>query len=317
MFREKLLSGGPLDTKNPEIPRLYPTTIRLPVWARPMTIRTAVSRLNISDFRVRQISPEFELERGLARSLFKPEFPLALSPATLMERLSGEAPIDGVEIVEWMQISAVENTVMQARIAEYNQLGSELSGQSGDPYIPGVVVADIRFNSDLGATVTSRGFAVATTPRGNFNVPSLSKQPGVFRDLISWGSMSYLGAMQWTGSLLKWRSLAETPIRQTVGFYMDLRGNTAPNFFVQIPTRPALSVTVRQRFSSDGGQTLGVNLRDPTDYSRVVGTKSVAIAKGTSEVTYTMSAFPYVPPVVAELQPEDARSTKLELFEVM
>jgi len=123
--------------------------------------------------------------------------------------------------------------------------------------------------------------------------------------------------MQWTGSLLKWRSLAETPIRQTVGFYMDLRGNTAPNFFVQIPTRPALSVTVRQRFSSDGGQTLGVNLRDPTDYSRVVGTKSVAIAKGTSEVTYTMSAFPYVPPVVAELQPEDARSTKLELFEVM
>ena len=124
MFREKLLSGGLLDTKNPEIPRLYPTTIRLPVWARPMTIRTAVSRLNISDFRVRQISPEFELERGLARSLFKPEFPLALSPATLMERLSGEAPIDGVEIVEWMQISAVENSVMQARMVEYNQLGS-------------------------------------------------------------------------------------------------------------------------------------------------------------------------------------------------
>lgn len=314
MFRAFLERGG----TNPEVEglvRLYPTTIRLPVWARPLTLKTAISRLNVSDFKVKQISPEFEL-KGLARSLYKPEFPLALSPATLMDRLSGEAPTDGVEIVEWMQISAVENTIMQARIAEYNRLGSELAGQSGDGYIPGVVVEDIRFNSDSGATVINRGFAVATTPRGTFNVPSFGKLPGVFRDLISWGSMSYLGTIQWTSSLLKWRSLAETPIRETVGFYMDYRGNVAPNFFVQIPTRPALSVTVRQRFSSDGDQTLKVNFRDPTDYSRVVGTKSVAIAKGNSEVTYTVSAFPYVPPTIAEIQPEDAKQTKLEEFAV-
>jgi len=313
MFR-RLLDGS--DKGNPGEARVYPTTFRLPVWVRPVTLGTAISRLRVSDFKVRQISPTFERTKGLARSLYAPEFPLALRPGDLMERLRAEAPIDGVEIVEWMQISAVENITLQARIAEYNRLGSELSALSGDPYIPGVVVSDIGFNQVLGATVSSQGFAVATTPRGSFNVPSLGKLPGVFRDLISWGSMSWVGTMQWIGDLLKWRSLAETPIRETVGFYSDYRGNAAPNFFVQIPSRPALSALVRQRFSSDGNQTLRVNFRDPTNYSRVVGTKSVAVATGTSEVTYTVSAFPYVPPVVAEIQPQNGLSTKLEEFVV-
>ena len=115
---------------------------------------------------------------------------------------------------------------------------------------------------------------------------------------------------------MKWKSLAETPIRQTVGFYRDGLGHSAPNFFVQRPTRPALSVRVRQRFSTDEDQTLTINFRDPTNYTRVVGSRSVDIAAGENEVTYTVSAFPYVPPVVAEIQPEDNRSTKLEEFVV-
>jgi hypothetical protein len=312
VFRRFLGEGG----ASPEEVRLYPTTFRLPLWVRRATLGTSINRLSISDLTARQISPTFELERGLMRGLYKPEFPIALNPNTLMSKMVTIAPTDGIEIVEWMQISGVENIVMQARIAEYNRLGSELAGQSGDPYIPGVTVEDITFNADTGAAVRTRGFGVATTPRGGFNVPSLGKMPGVFRDLISWGSMSYLGSYQWIGSLLKWRSLAETPIRDTVGFFRDSVGHVAPNFFVQIPSRPALSVVVRQRFSSDKDQTLGVNFRDPTNYSRTVGSKSVAIAKGESEVTYTVSAFPYVPPVVCEIGPEDNTQTKLEEFVV-
>jgi hypothetical protein len=221
-------------------------------------------------------------------------------------------------VVETMSVHncAAENAVLQARIAEYNRLGSELAGANGDGYIPGVVVEDIKFQSQSGATVSSQGYAIATTPRGNFNVPSLKKAPGVFKDLISWGSMSYLGAIQFNGTLLKWKSLAETPINQTVGFYMDTRGNVAPNFFVQQPTRPALTVTVTQVFSSDQSQTLKLNFRDPTDYSRIVGSKNVSIASGTSQVSYTVSAFPYVPPIVAEIQPQDSIQTKLESYTV-
>jgi hypothetical protein len=286
------------------------------VWARSLSIGTALTRLSISEPKVKLISSEFVKEKGLARSLYKPELPAALHPKDILSTIRLDAPTDGVEIVEWMQIAAAENTVLQARIAEYNRLGSQQVGQSGDGYIPGVVVEDIKYVSQAGATVSSQGFAVASTPRGNFNVPSLKKAPGIFRDLISWGSMSYLGSVQFGASLLKWKSLAETPITQTVGFYMDARGNAAPNFFVQQPPRPALTVTVRQRFSSDQNQTLKLNFRDPTDYSRTVGSKSVDIASGESQATYTVSAFPYVPPLIAEIQPQDQVQCKLEEFVV-
>lgn len=298
-----------------EAVRFYPTTISFPAWARPLAIQGALARLKITEPEVKQVSPEFTLT-GLQRSFYKPEFIIALDSREVLRRVQAEAALDGVEVVEWMRISAAENIVMQARIAEYNRLGSQQVGQSGDGYIPGVVVEDIKYVSQTGATVRSQGYATIATPRGNFNVPSLKKSPGVFRDLISWGSMSYLGAVQFTGSLLKWKSLAETPITQAVGFYMDAAGNTAPNFFVQRPPRPALSVTVRQTFSSDKDQKLKINFRDPTNYANVVGTKSVAIATGTSQVTYTVSAFPYVPPLVVEIQPEDNRQTKLEAYTV-
>jgi len=295
--------------------RFYPTTVRLPAWVRPLAIQGALARLRISEPEVKLLDPEFRLT-GLARSPYKPEYDLALDSSAILRRVSAEVAIDGVEVVEWMRISAAENTVMQARINEYNRLGSQLVGQSGDGYIPGVIVEDLKYVSQTGATVRSQGFATVATPRGNFNIPSLGKNPGIFRDLLSWGSMSYVGAVQFTGSLLKWKSLAETPITQAVGFYMDAVGNTAPNFFVQRPPRPALSVTVRQTISSDDKQTLKINFRDPTNYSNTVGTKSVAIAKGTNQVTFTVSAFPYVPPLIAEIQPEDKRQTKLEAYTV-
>jgi len=312
----RFLANGGLSGQAETPWRFYPTTLRLPVWARPLTLPRALRTFKVSELRARVISREFRLERGLMRSPYKPTFRPVLDPADILNSIRAEAPVDGREIVEWMQISAAENVVMQARIAEYNRLGSQLVGDNGDPYIPGVVVEDIKFNSETGSRIRTRGFAIATTPRGSFNVPSLGKNPGVFRDLISWGSISYVGTVQWIGSLLKWKSLAETPIRQTVGFYRDYRGNSAPNFFVQRPTRPALTVRARQRFSTDEDQTLTINFRDPTNYTRVVGSRSVDIARGESEVTYTVSAFPYVPPTIAEIQPEDDTQTKLEEFVV-
>jgi hypothetical protein len=311
MFR---LFGNPAPQELPL--RLYPTTIRFPVWARPLSIRTALTRLSISEPKVRRISERFELERGLARSFYKPDFRPTLNPAELIESVRSEAPVDGTEIVEWMQVSGAEMAVLCARIQEYNALGSELTGNATDPYYPGLVVEDCKIRSESGSTIRSRGYGIGDTPRGSFNVPFNSKSPGVFKDLITWGSISATGSHQWNASLLKWKSLAETPISKTVGFYRDYRGNLAPQFFVQQPPRPALTVTVRQRFSSDQNQTLKLNFRDPTDYSRIVGSKSVAIASGESEVTYTVSAFPYVPPTIAEIQPEDATQIKLESYAV-
>jgi len=295
---------------------VYPTTLRLPLWARPMSIQPALRRLSISEIKAKLISETFLLERGLRISPLRPEIPPTLSPIRILPIIREIAPIDGVEVVEWMHISAAENTVLQARILEYNSLGSQIVGANGDPYIPGVVVENIRFLSELGSTIASRGYSIVSTPRGNFNVPNLGNTTGVFRDLISWASTSYIGKVQTVGTLLKWRDLAQTPITQPVGFFMDLAGNVAPHFFVQQPPRPALTVTVRQIFSSDKPQTIKLNFRDPTNYSNIVGTKSVAIAAGTSEVTYTLSSFPYVPPLVAEIKPQDGVQTRLESYTV-
>jgi len=295
--------------------RIYPTEIRFPAWAGPSTLRLSLSRLRISEPIVSRISEKFTV-KGLSRSYYRPDIKETLDPREIFEKIVEEAPSDSREVVPWMHISAAENIVMHARIAEYNRLGSQVVGSSSDAYIPGVVVEDARFRSEPGRYVASRGYAIAYTPRGNFNVPNLRKGLGVFRDYISWGSISWTGSVQYCGNLLKWKSLAETPIRQAVGFYMDYRGNSAPNFFVQIPTRPALTVTVRQRFSSSDRQTLTVRFRDPTNYSNVVGTRQVDIAEGESQVTYTVSAFPYVPPLVVEIQPQDGIQTSLQEYVV-
>lgn len=300
--------------------KLYPTVFTRPLWCRQLSLQLSLSNIKISDPSVRLLSSEFNL-RGLCSSHYMPKIPVTLESREAYERLSTEIPVDGREIVEWMLISAAENAVMQARISEYNRLppamSPQLVGNSGDPYIPGVIVEDIRYASETGSTVSSRGFAVAQTPRGNFNVPSGKKSAGVFKDLITWGSISWMGALQWTGNLLKWKSLAETPITQSVGFYMDNAGNVAPNFFVQKPSRPSLTVTVRQVISCNNRQTLNINFRDPTNYSNVLGTKKVDVASGTNQITYTVSAFPYVPPLIAEIQPQDNIQTKLDEYVVV
>lgn len=302
--------------------RLYPTTVRLPAWLsrllvkKPPSLSMALSSLRIGDFSVRIVGEGFTL-RGLVKSPLRPDLRVALNPAEVVEEVRVIAPLDGSEVVEWMQISAAENIVMQARIAEYNALGSQLVGSSNDPFVPGLVVEDIKMESVTGATVASRGYASVSTPRGSFNVPRLGKSTGVFRDLLAWGSISWVGTIQYTGNLLKWKSLAETPIRQTVGFYMDTAGNTAPHFFVQMPPRPALTVRARLVVESEEEQELTITFRDPSDYTRVLSTRKVDLrGQASNQVEFTLSAFPYVPPLVAEIQPENNVQTKLNEYTV-
>jgi hypothetical protein len=292
----------------------FPTEVRLPLWVRPLALEQALAGVRISDVSVRRISSEFRPR--LMASIYRPDLPVALNPRDYEETARSEAPVDGREIVEWMHISAIENMDLQARLVEYNMLGSQAVGSATDPYYPGLVVEDCKVRSEAGATIRSRGYGIADTPRGSFNVPLNAKSPGIFSDVITWSSMSAVGGIQWNATLIKWKSLAETPITQSAGFYMDYRGNAAPNFFVQKPPAPRLSVRVRQVFSSDGDQNLVISFRDPTNYSSERGTKSVAIAGGQSEVTYTVSSFPYVPPLICQVQPQDGRQTTIDSYTV-
>ncbi len=299
----------------------YPTSFKLPLWfkrvllKKPPSLTIAFETLRISNFTVNRVSDVFSL-KGLMKSPYMPNINPALNPADIISEVKAMAPVDGSEVVEWMQIAAAENIVLQARIAEYNALGSQVVGGSGDPYIPGLTVEDISLERIAGVTVTERGYAIAYTPYGTYNVPRLGKATGIYRNHLSWASISYVGAVQWVASLLKWRELATTPITQPVGFYMDSRGNTAPHFFIQAPPRPTIMVKVRQKYECDKDQSILITFRDPYDYTRVIFTRSIGVKSGVSEVKFDIIGLPYVPPMMAEIQPENGVQTKLNEYTV-
>ncbi len=319
MFREKLLGGG-ITAPRPllvEGRRFYPTEARLPAWARARLL-TALALLQIADIKVRLLSekPDF---KGLLKPKFAPYLPETLDPRVYLERVKREVPVDGTEIVEWMHGCFVDQAILDARLDEYNRVGSQVVGLSNDPFIPGVVVEDCSLRSEMGIAISDRGYAIAQTPRGNFNVDVGGKKPGIFRDLITWGAAPWVGYTQWIGMLLKWKTLANTPITSTVGFPASVNPFTgdflsAPQFVVMSPSRPALRVSVTETFSCSEAERLEIVYRDPNDYTRILARDWISLPAGQSEVSYTVVSFPYVPPTVHEMDPEDNKLTVLNRF---
>ena len=229
----------------------------------------------------------------------------------LQERVSVDVPVDGTEIVEWMHYATADKAMIDARCEEYNRAGSQLVGDSDDPYIPGCSVEDINFRKERGVNVSNRGHGIVETPLGNFNVDAGGKGDGIFRNLLTWGAIPWVGYTQWVGTLLKWKELARTPIENAIGFPSS-RGLSAPQYVVLQPGRPALRVEVRQGISSSDDQRLYIVWRDPEDFTRILARDWIDIPAGSSEISYRVISFPYVPPVVYHMQPEDLKATRLD-----
>jgi len=295
--------------------RVYPTSVDLPSWALT-GLNVALTTLRLDELDISMSERQIDLVSGLSRSPVFPFLKPALDPKEVLTDIQSIAPIDGREVVEWMQIAAAENAVLSARVTEYNRLGSNLMSGSGDSYIPGVYVDDSSFRSQLGSQITSQGYGVVITPRGTYNVPVRGKQTGIFRDHLTWGSISWVSVVQWIGNLLKWRSLAKTPIKQSVGFYMDSIGNVAPLFVLQQTSRPKIFARAIITLTSSSSQTVVINFRDPNDYTRVIANVKANVGAGTYDIKIRFIAFPFVPPMVAEIQPQDKVQTKLESYEV-
>jgi len=308
-------------------PIIY-TRLKFPAWCKGLLLRPAIKSFKIKDIEITDVSSKFDLDklalpfgedREILDTIFKAVKRVGgwLHPAEVYEALKKLHPPDGREMVEWMFISTAEALTLRARMNEYNQqAGAYATGNATDPRFPGLEVEDVRFLSESGRTIRRRGYGIVETPRGRYNVPFPGKATGIFKDHVSWGSTSYAGAVQWTASLIKWKRFLETPIRQRVGFYMDFRGNTAPNFFAQIPSMPKPRCHLLMRFSSDRDQTITIRFRDPTNYSSVLGERKLRVRKGRAEVSTTITGYPYVPPVVSEVQPENNAQTTLDLYVV-
>ena len=217
--------------------------------------------LQISLQKVELKRPEFDLKRGLAKSPTLNWLPVSINSADLVEPLRENAPIDGKEIVEWMHIAAADNAIFEAFGEEYKACsagggGTVLSG-SGDPYIPGVRVGNLRGESVRGSVVRSRGYGNVITPYGSFRVPVGGKALYAYKDLLAWAALPAAYFMQWTLTLLQWTNLAKAPITKRVRFPSS-HGRVAPNFF-SISTRiPSPVCLMRIGLTSDKAQTVQI-----------------------------------------------------------
>jgi len=269
-------------------------------------------RINIEEIKTRLVRPEFTL-RGLSRSRVFPEFPIEVETEAILPMVREYAPIDGVEVVEWMQECAADNAILDSIMADYERAGSRVYSRSGDPAAPGVRVHDTYFPSVPGRTVASRGYAVLATPYGNFNVPSRGKLALTMKDFLGWGAAPWVGSYQWRGIIMRWVELASAPIKDRGGV-LNSTGLVAPQFFY-VSTKMLPMATMTLGLSSDKDQTVVVTGRDTADYGKVNFSIDVGIPAGQSETTIRLFSVP-MRPFVMEIQPSDGTSTVLDSLSV-
>ena len=281
-------------------------------------VRVYVSNLKVEFRGVELISDKIDLKSGLLRpsTLFWVEN--VIDSGRAVRQIETEAPVDGVEVVEWMQLCAADCAVFEAMSDEYNRAGSQLLSGSGDAYIPGVKVGNIRGESIRGSTVSSRGYGNVVTPHGNFRVPVGGKTTIAVKDLIAWAAMPWCSAVQWLLTLLQWKDLATAPIDKRIRFGSS-QGLVAPNFFKVGPRAPLPICVMNIGLTSNRPQTIkikGRGLPGGGSVDEVFFEDEVTIEAGQNEFTYAYWGFPVAPSITLELQPEDKTETVLDYIDV-
>ncbi len=270
-------------------------------------------RFELVDVKLK--SEKVDLKSGLLKSLTLPWAPIAINSAEAMETIRSEVPVDGREVVEWMHYSSADNAVFDGMAEEYNRIGSELLSGSGDGYIPGVRVGDLRGQSISGSIVQSRGYGTVITPKGNFNVPVGGKTTFAKGDILAWAALPHVGSVQWLLTLLQWKDLARAPITNRIRFASS-HGLVAPNFFL-IPATFAPIRTLRVGITSDNRQTLTIRGRGTKgSYENVLFEDKVDIDSGENEFIYNVFGFPSVGAFTLEIQPQDNTQTVLDYIDI-
>ena len=221
------------------------------------------------------------------------------------------------ETISVHNCAAADNAVFDGMCEDYNRLGSQLLSGSGDAYIPGVRVGDIRGESVDGGTVRARGYGTVITPVGSFNVPVRGKATFARGDILAWAALPDPGTgVQWLLTLLQWRDLARAPIFERVRFASS-SGLVAPNFF-SIPASFTPIRTLRIGITSDKPQTITVRCRGTKgEFENILAEDSLRIDAGESEVIYNVIGVPFVRAFTLELAPSDNTQTILDYIDMI
>jgi len=281
-------------------------------------VKVYVPNLKVEFKGVRLVSDIIDLSKGLMKPQTLFWVNNVIDSGRAMGQISREVPIDGVEVVEWMQLCAADRAVFEAMAEEYNRAGSRLLSGSDDAYTPGVRVGDIRGESVVGSTVLSRRYGNVITPHGTFRVPVGGKTTIATKDLLAWAALPWCSTVQWLLTLLQWKELAKAPISERIRFGSS-HGLVAPNFFKVGPRAPLPLCVMKVGITSDKPQTIkikGRGLPGGGSVDEVYFEDEVEIDAGQNEFIYYYWGFPVAPTITLELQPEDKTETVLDYIEV-
>lgn len=258
-----------------------------------------------------------DLSRRLSPSPVLPWVPISINSAKAMDTIAREAPVDGREIVVWMHYAAADNAVFTAACRDYNRSGGNAESGSDDPYIPGLVVGDLRAVSVRGSVVRSRGYGEVESPEGLFRVPVNGKTTFAKGRVLAWGALPWAGDIQWVLTLIRWTRLATTPITDRIRFPSS-HGLVAPHFFSVAPRIPAPVMQLRIGLTSDKPQRVIVRGRGTEGYYHdILFEDAFNIDAGQSEAVYTVFGFPFVSTFTLEIQPSDGTETVLDYIDTI
>lgn len=261
---------------------------------------------------VKKVSPIVDLVSDI-------KFPKALgwltrpyvSSLEALKEITAVVPVDGSEVVSWMQASAAANAVLYGMMDDYDRLKpfspQSLVVTSGDGYVPGCSLSsDFYFQSVKASEALSRGNVILATPIGSMSIPANSSQTIIGSNFLGWAVATRFETLQWLGCLVRWQELASKPVTQGVRC-ANIEGFVSPMFY-DCPgglLRNITTVTV----TSDKPQTLTFAGLAPYDYTVKLFEFTQPIEEGQTEITYRVYGLPRATHHVLQIIPENNTQT--------
>jgi len=268
---------------------------------------------------VKLISPQVNLSSIPSPKAF-PWLSFSFSdPQSVLAQVRQSAPSNGYDVVGWMHDAAVLNAYAQVAEETYNSIGAILPGgssgsgspqllsASGDGFIPGVSISNnVYFVSQNGLQVQRQGYALVSTPHGQYQVPVGGNALIAIKDLLAWAAVPYTYWIQFLALLFQWLRLARVPFNQRVTF--PRAGNmTGPQFFDVNPSLPLPGVLLIIGLESPSDQDVIIAGRGPSgSYESQQFSKTVHLQQGQQDVYLFVYGFPAVSEFTLEIWPQDS-----------
>lgn len=308
IFKERISGAGdrlfnnPYTRTNRDGIRYRTSRMRLPSWVDRDVMTEGVDDIASTSISatIERISEARPLQALLNSPIF-PRIKREFRSDNLVQDLREEAPSDGVEMVDWMHISAAEAAVLSGWAREYNR-NSLVNVDSGDPTAPHdlIGVQDFNFDPEPGRDVASRGFARFNTPGDTIDIPNNDGELAFGSDNIGAGAVKARDNYQWNGKVAQFKEIAETPIEEPIRF-PKLSDFSMPNVFNQAPKEESELQKVKFDLSSNKDQQVRFAFRNPNNYSEVITENTLDVPEGTSAVEFEITANPAVPPLLTEM----------------